>query len=91
MDVSDIIWQFKISNSKPQFELKARDIILSIAKRNAEDRKQNIDKTDDKENDFVGYCLKEYPSMSMQQICEGVVGFIFAPPPKGDGKDVWNG
>ncbi|KAJ4747027.1 Cytochrome P450 [Rhynchospora pubera] len=58
--------------------LKARDIICSIVKRKAEDRMLRIDKMDEKENDLLWYCLKNSSLASIPNICDEVVGFIFA-------------
>ncbi|KAJ3706409.1 hypothetical protein LUZ61_010114 [Rhynchospora tenuis] len=58
--------------------LKARDIICSIVKRKVEDRKLSGDNIDEKENDLLWYYLKNNPLASMQNICDAVIGFIFA-------------
>ncbi|KAJ4812168.1 Cytochrome P450 [Rhynchospora pubera] len=58
--------------------LKARNFIFSIVKIKAEDRKRNSDKMDGKESDLIQYHLKNNPSLSMQSICDSVIGLIFA-------------
>ncbi|KAJ1701988.1 hypothetical protein LUZ63_001767 [Rhynchospora breviuscula] len=58
--------------------LKAREIICNVIKRKAKDRMLNFDKMDEKDSDLIWYYLMNDPSMSMENICGAIIGFVFA-------------